>query len=446
MKSKFYKLTFYNILANITVPLTGLVDTAILGNLDTHIFMAGAALSGIIFDFIFWMFGFLRMGTTGLTAQASGEKNEKESLFILIRSICLAVLFGTGILLLSPWIKEFGFKVLEGESIVKTAGISYFDARIPGSIAVLCNYVFTGWFLGREKSFYVLVATVIANTINIVLDAYFILELGLEAYGAGLATTISQFGMLSFFLILLLREWRIGSDFKFKWIREKALLSLSGFSSILHLNKDIFLRTLFLIITFSLFRNFSSEMGTEILAANSILHQMILVCAFLVDGAALSTESLAGNLYAEKKWKSLRSLLLLALSVSFLFTTIFLIFLFQFPNITFGSITKSSEILSIIRKYQLWLIPVLEVGTVAFILDGFFIGLTQGRILRNSMLLSTTLFFLPIAYYGKIAKNNHFLWLALTMLMFGRALTLSAKARKFFQTVPVSPIVRTAEK
>lgn len=407
--------------------------------------MAGAALSGILFDFIFWMFGFLRMGTTGLTAQASGEKNEKESLFILVRSICLAFFFGATILLLSPWIKEFGFKLLEGESAVKAAGSSYFDARIPGSIAVLCNYVFTGWFLGREKSSYVLIATVIANVINIALDAYFILELGWEAYGAGLATTISQFGMLSFFLILLFREWRIDSKFELRWLREKALLSLSGFSSILSLNKDIFLRTLFLIITFSLFRNFSSEMGTEILAANSILHQMILFSAYLVDGAALSTESLAGNLYAERKRKSLKVLLFLALSVGFLFTTIFLIFLFLLPNLTFGLITKSSGVLSILKQYQFWLVPVLEIGTVAFILDGFFIGLTQGRILRNSMLLSTTLFFLPIAYLGRITENNHLLWLSLAMLMLGRAFTLSVKAIKFFQTVQESPHLKNSE-
>ncbi|MBM9579141.1 MATE family efflux transporter [Leptospira sp. 201903070] len=445
MKSKFYKLTFYNILANITVPLTGLVDTAILGNLDTHIFMAGAALSGILFDFIFWMFGFLRMGTTGLTAQASGEKNEKESLFILIRSICLACFFGIGILLLSPWIKEFGFRILEGESSVKSAGITYFDARIPGSIAVLCNYVFTGWFLGREKSSYVLIATVIANGINILLDAYFILELGWEAYGAGLATTISQFGMLSVFILLFLRKWKQTSSFELSWIRERALLSVSGFSSLLHLNRDIFLRTLFLIVTFSLFRNFSSEAGTEILAANSILLQLILVSAYLVDGAALSTESLAGNLYAEKNWKDLKSLLSLALSVSFLFTTSFLIFLFQFPKMTFGLITKSSEILSIIRNYQFWLIPVLEIGTVAFILDGFFIGLTQGRILRNSMLFSTTMFFLPIAYFGKVTKSNHLLWLALTMLMIGRAFTLSIQAKRVFRNARESAILLPRE-
>ncbi|MBM9499242.1 MATE family efflux transporter [Leptospira sp. 201903071] len=445
MKSKFYKLTFYNILANITVPLTGLVDTAILGNLDTHIFMAGAALSGILFDFIFWMFGFLRMGTTGLTALASGEKNEKESLFILIRSIILAFFFGIGILVLSPWIKEFGFRILEGESAVKTAGVSYFDARIPGSIAVLCNYVFTGWFLGREKSSYVLIATVAANGINVVLDAYFILELGWEAYGAGLATTISQFGMLSVFGILFVREWKQTSSFELSWIREKVLLSVSGFSSLLHLNRDIFLRTLFLIVTFSLFRNFSSEAGTEILAANSILLQLILVSAYLVDGAAFATESLAGNLYGEKNWKELKDLLSIALFVGFLFTTAFLFFLFIFPNITFGLITKSSEVLLILKKYQFWLIPVLEIGTVAFILDGFFIGLTQGRILRNSMLLSTTFFFFPIAYLGKTAKNNDLLWLALVMLMFGRALTLSLQAGKFFRGTRERILRQTSE-
>lgn len=397
--------------------------------------MAGAALSGILFDFIFWMFGFLRMGTTGLTAQASGEKNEKESLFILARSIVLAFFFGFLILLFSPWIREFGFRILEGSPNVKEAGLSYFDSRIPGSIAVLCNYVFTGWFLGREKSSYVLIATIIGNGINVALDVWFILFLGWEAYGAGLATSISQFGMLAVFTVLFLRELRILPELKISLLRDKGLLSMHGFSSLLHLNKDIFLRTLFLILTFSLFRNFSSEAGTEILAANTILLQLILVSAYLVDGAAFATESLAGNIYGEKNWKLLKELLYLALYNSIFFTSIFLAVLFIFPNFTFGLITKSESVRVLLNEYRIWLLPVLEIGAIAFILDGFFIGLTQGRILRNSMLISTALFFFPMAYLGKIQKDNHLLWLSLVLLMIGRSMTLFLQARKFFQRV-----------
>ncbi|EMK07238.1 MATE efflux family protein [Leptospira kirschneri str. MMD1493] len=432
-RRKFYKLTFYNILANITVPLTGLVDTAILGNLNTYVFMAGAALSGIIFDFMFWMFGFLRMGTTGLTAQAIGEKNEKESIFILIRSISLACFFGTMILILSPWIREIGFQILEGSSEIKTAGVSYFDARISGSIAVLCNYVFTGWFLGRGKSSIVLIGTLVGNGINILLDVWFILKLGWEAYGTGLATSISQFGMLFVFISSFFIELKIQNILKFLLSNNKSLFSVQGFSSLLHLNKDIFLRTLFLIVTFSVFRNFSSEAGTEILAANSILLQLILVSAYLVDGAAFATESLAGNIYGKKNWKLLKELLYLAFYNSIFFTSIFLGFVFLFPNLIFGMITKSDRVFSLLIDYRFWLFPVLEVGAIAFILDGFFIGLTKGKILRNSMLISTAFFFFPIVYLGKIQKDNHLLWFSLVLLMVGRALTLSFQAKKFFE-------------
>lgn len=432
-RRKFYKLTFYNILANITVPLTGLVDTSILGNLNTYVFMAGAALSGIIFDFMFWMFGFLRMGTTGLTAQAIGEKNEKESIFILIRSISLACFFGTMILILSPWIREIGFQILEGSSEIKTAGVSYFDARISGSIAVLCNYVFTGWFLGRGKSSIVLIGTLVGNGINILLDVWFILKLGWEAYGAGLATSISQFGMLFVFISSFFIELKIQNILKFLLSNNKSLFSVQGFSSLLHLNKDIFLRTLFLIVTFSVFRNFSSEAGTEILAANSILLQLILVSAYLVDGAAFATESLAGNIYGKKNWKLLKELLYLAFYNSIFFTSIFLGFVFLFPNLIFGMITKSDRVFSLLIDYRFWLFPVLEVGAIAFILDGFFIGLTKGKILRNSMLISTAFFFFPIVYLGKIQKDNHLLWFSLVLLMVGRALTLSFQAKKFFE-------------
>ncbi|EMJ58515.1 MATE efflux family protein [Leptospira interrogans serovar Valbuzzi str. Duyster] len=432
-RHKFYKLTFYNILANITVPLTGIVDTSILGNLNTYVFMAGAALSGILFDFMFWMFGFLRMGTTGLTAQAVGEKNEKESIFILVRSISLACFFGAMILIFSPWIREIGFQILEGSSEVKMAGISYFDARIPGSIAVLCNYVFTGWFLGRGKSSVVLIATVVGNGINVILDVWFIFKLGWEAYGAGLATSISQFGMLLIFIFLFFIELKIQNIPKFLFLNNKNLFSVQGFSSLLHLNKDIFLRTFFLIITFSIFRNFSSEAGTEILATNSILLQLILVSAYLVDGAAFATESLAGNIYGKKNWKLLKELLYLAFYNSIFFTSIFLGSVFLFPNFIFGMITKSDKVLSLLMDYRFWLFPVLEVGAIAFILDGFFIGLTKGKILRNSMLISTAFFFFPIVYLGKIQKDNHLLWLSLVLFMVGRTLTLSFQAKKFFE-------------
>ncbi|WP_061220408.1 MATE family efflux transporter [Leptospira santarosai] len=433
LRYKFYRLTFYNILANITVPLTGLIDISILGNIDTYVFMAGTALSGIIFDFIFWMFGFLRMGTTGLTAQAAGEKNEKESLFILIRSIILASFFGTMILLLSPWIREIGFQILHGNSDVKEAGLTYFKARIPGSIAVLCNYVFTGWFLGREKSSIILIATVIGNGINVILDVWFVLDLGWGAYGAGLATSVSQFGMLIVFIFSFFRELKIHPNLKLSSLKDKDLFSIQGFSFLLHLNKDIFLRTLFLILTFSLFRNFSSEMSTEILAANSILLQLILVSAYLVDGAAFATESLAGNIWGEKNRKLLKELLYLALYNSIFFTSIFLGFVFLFPNFTFGMITSSDAVLSLLKDYQFWLFPTLEIGAIAFILDGFFIGLTKGKILRNSMLVSAAFFFFPIAYLGKIKQDNHLLWLSLVLLMIGRVLTLSVQAKRFFQ-------------
>ncbi|MBE8368620.1 MATE family efflux transporter, partial [Leptospira borgpetersenii] len=150
------------------------------------------------------------------------------------------------------------------------------------------------------------------------------------------------------------------------------------------------------------------------------------------DGAAFATESLTGNIRGEKNWKLLKELLYLALYNSVFFTSIFLGFVFLFPNFTFGMITSSDVVLSLLKEYQFWLFPVLEIGAVAFILDGFFIGLTQGKILRNSMLVSTVFFFLPTAYLGKIKQDNHLLWLSLVLLMVGRTLTLSFQAKKFF--------------
>ncbi|MEI7011086.1 MATE family efflux transporter, partial [Leptospira licerasiae] len=190
LERKFLTLTFFNIVANLTVPLTSFADVAVLGQLESHTYVAGVALSNVLFDYLFWGFSFLRMSTTGLTAQAEGNENNKESFQILLRSLLLGLGIGVLILLSKTYLEEFGFSVLEGEKEVKSAGGEYFKSRIISAPATLCNFVLTGWFLGRSKSATVLVATVIANVVNIGLNVWFILFLDWKAYGAGIATSI----------------------------------------------------------------------------------------------------------------------------------------------------------------------------------------------------------------------------------------------------------------
>ncbi|EPG74234.1 MATE efflux family protein [Leptospira fainei serovar Hurstbridge str. BUT 6] len=431
MKQKFFQLTFYNILANLSVPLAGLADTAVLGQLDTHTFMAGVALANIVFDYLFWSFAFLRMGTTGLTAQAYGAGDESKSDLILSRSLILGIGVGITILLFNHPIQNFGFFFLEGEADVKFAGSSYFQGRIASAPATLCNFVLMGWFLGRSQSKIVLFATVIANVTNILLDIWFVLYMNWQAWGAGIATTISQYLMLFLFLIFYFLERRRLPGFSES---EEKLFSASGFRSLLSLNTDILLRTVMLITAFSIFRNFSSSFGSIVLAGNAILHELILVAAYWIDGAAVATETLAGEAKGKNDKRELISLLKLALISALGLACFFSYFVIQFPNCFFPWISRSSEVLAVANTYRFWLAPVLIIGSIAFVFDGFFLGLSDGRTLRNAMIVSTLIFFIPIALIGKAEASNHLLWLSLSFYMIGRSLTLGWKIYKMNET------------
>ncbi|TGK11693.1 MATE family efflux transporter [Leptospira fletcheri] len=425
MKRKFYRLAFYNILANLSVPLAGLADAAVLGQLETHTFLAGVALTNVVFDYLFWSFAFLRMGTTGLTAQAYGEGNESKSDLILFRSLFLGLGIGLCILLLKNPIREFSFFLLQGDEQVKSAGLEYFQARIGSAPATLCNFALMGWFLGRSKSGVVLFATVLSNLLNIVLDFWFVLYLDWRSWGAGIATTISQFFMLFIFLVCYIRErsrfslFSTGSEKFFSW---------PDFRSLLSLNKDILLRTVMLVTAFGIFRNFSSVFGSVVLAGNAILLELILVAAYWIDGTAVAAETLAGEAKGKKDLGSMSFLLELALISAGTIGFLFSFFIIFFPDWIFPWISKNQEVLKITYRYRFWLAPVLLLGSVAFVLDGFFLGLSEGKILRNAMVVSTLLFFLPVAITGKEQGNNDLLWLSLGFYMLGRSLTLGRQA------------------
>ncbi|MGJ4745757.1 MATE family efflux transporter [Leptospira sp. SA-E8] len=426
LEKKFLTLTFFNIVANLTVPLTSFADVAVLGQLESHTYVAGVALANVLFDYLFWGFSFLRMSTTGLTAQAEGNEDNKGSFQILLRSLLLGAGIGTLILLANSYLETFGFSVLEGNEDVKSAGGEYFKARIISAPATLCNFVLTGWFLGRSKSATVLVATVVANVVNIGLNIWFILFLDWKAYGAGIATSISQYLMCAFFLVLLFKE----KDRFFQVYHEIRIFSLKGYTSLLSLNSDIMIRTLLLITTFSLFRNYSSGLGSETLAANAILHQLILIGAFWIDGAAIAMETVAGNLKGNNNSDGLRKILKMALVSGFGISLFFCILILLPSEILFELFSKSKPVVALAKEYGYWIAPVLLFGSFAFIFDGFFLGISEGKILRNSMIVSSILFFFPIAYWGKIQSNNHILWLSLSSYMLGRAITLGVVAYK----------------
>ena len=423
MTGRYLRLTWINILSNVTVPLVGLVDTAMLGHLADIRFLAGVALGTILFDYIYWTFGFLRMGTTGTTAQAIGREEPREAYLVLYRSLAIAGLIAGAILVLQWPLRETGFLLLSGEPGVEQAGRDYFNARVWGAPATLCNFALIGWFLGREQSRHVLAMTVVANIANIVFNYIFIMRLGMAAFGAGLATMIAQYAMLAVGAGLFLAQ-----PGRIPW-RVREILHREKLVALLLLNRDILVRTFCLITSFAIFANFSSILGTAVLAANSILLRLLLLASFLIDGAAFASESLAGVFVGARDKASLRRLFRLSLLIGEAFAILYLAVVFIRPRKMLGLLTSHEDVVDLAMAWMPWLIPVLLLGALAYMYDGLYLGMTEGRRLRNSMLFSTKGIFLPVAALGLALGGSHLLWVALLAFMAARAVTLGWMSR-----------------
>ena len=415
---RYLRLAVLNIMASVTVPLAGLVDTAMLGHLGDIRFLAGVALGSILFDYVYWTFGFLRMATTGTTAVAVGEGKPAAVYLTLYRGLFLGLTIGAALVVLQAPIREAGFALLSGTEGVEAAGAAYYDGRIWGAPATLCSFVLVGWFLGREESGRVLIMTVAANLTNVVLDYVLIMRFDMAAYGAGLATMASQYLSVAIGLALLLRAGRPR-----RWVWAE-VLDRDGLSSLMLLNRDILLRTLGLITTFALFTNFSSILGTTVLAANAILIRVQYLASYFIDGAAFATESLAGIFRGQRDAAGLRRLLRLSLAVGFACAAGFALFVIFAPGLLYPLLTSHAEVVETATRHGYWLLPVLLFGSAAYIYDGFFLGLTEGRVLRNSMLFSTGIFG-ALAWVALRQQDNHLLWLAMMLWMASRTGTLA---------------------
>ncbi|MBE9077028.1 MATE family efflux transporter [Romeria aff. gracilis LEGE 07310] len=417
----FLRLSIANTISNLMVPLAGLIDTAFLGHLDEIYYFAGVALATIIFNVIYWSFGFLRMGTTGLVAQAVGRA-ESDSLWLVgMRNLLLALGLGLLIFLLQLPIRRLGFSLLQADADVLTAGQAFYRACIWGAPAVLMNYVLLGWFLGRGQGRIVILLSLVSNGANVALDYGFIYRLGWASYGAGLATAMSQYLMLLVGLAMILPTipWPTIRQLRGQLWETKAIRAL------FQLNRDILIRTFALVMCFSLFTNFSSGMGAQTLAVNTLLLQVVTLAAYLLDGIAFATETYAGQFYGQAAYAQLRRLVLWGSAVSVILGVGFAIAFARYPASLFGLLTNHADLVAGVKAYVIWLLPVLGFGAIAFMLDGYFLGLTAGRALRNSTLIASLICFLPIALIAQQLRSPNLLWLAMTCFMAGRALTLA---------------------
>ena len=417
---EFGRLAIANITSNLMVPMAGLIDIAFLGHLADIRHLAGVALATVLFNFIYWSFGFLRMGTTGLMAQAVGRNDRAEQWRVGLRGLMLALGLGIAILIVQTPLRWVGFAILQADIDVLEAGRAFYQGRIWGAPAVLMNYVLLGWFLGLGRGRRVLMLAVVGNGANILLDYWMIVQLGWDSYGAGLATALSQYAMLIVGAGLLLGA----VPWAQVWQQRLTLWSRRAVGELFRLNRDIMVRTWALLLSFGLFTTLSGTMGTETLAVNTLLLQALMLVSYFLDGIAFATETYAGQFYGRGNNSMLRLLVTVGGGLSLGLGLVCAIAFILLPQPLFGLLTDHQTVLIQLDRYVLWLLPVFCFGAIAFMFDGYFLGLTSGHILRNSTLIATGLGFIPFALIAYLYQSPHWLWLAMTCFMALRAMTL----------------------
>ena len=407
------------ILSNISVPLLGLVDAGVLGHLPSAEFLGGVAIAATMFSMLFWAFGFLRMGTTGLVAQAKGRDDAQSFRQWLLQSIMLALIIGVLLVLLSPWILTYSLPLFDASEQVAAQATIYFQVRILSAPAVLINYALIGWLIGMHKPKGPLLILVASNSINIVLDLLFVLQLGMETKGAALATVIADYAALGLGLWLV-RRILLHEAGQFT---KAMMLNLRSLRQLLLLNRHLFVRTICLLGVQAFFTSQGAKLGDDVLAANALLLNLLLLISNGLDGFAHAAEALTGDALGKKEIGSFQRVVKVTGVCSLICGVLFVLMFALFGSQILGLLTNIDQVVQLASEYMLWLIAMPLVAVWCFWLDGVFIGAVRTDMMQHTVLIATLGVFLPIWYLSRDV-GNHGLWLAYTVFMAARGVGL----------------------
>ncbi len=424
MNKEILRLAIPNIISNISVPLLSTVDTALMGRMsEWHIGAVG--LGAMIFNFVYWNFGFLRMGTTGITAQSYGKKDDQAVILTMGRALIVAMILAGLVILLQYPFGEMSFYLMNVSGRQYDLVQSYFYIRIWAAPATLGLYVLMGWFFGMQNAIYPLILTITINVVNIIFSYVFIAYYGMEVEGVAYGTVIAQYTGLILGLLLFLYKYK----YLLVTLNRAIILEWNEFKRFLTINRDIFLRTFCLTFAFGFFYSQSSAGGEMILAVNVILLQFLNWMSYGVDGFAFASESLVGK-YAgaknsQKVSQSIRLSFLWAGGMSVLFGAVY----WLFGDELLAVFTNQTEVIAAARPYLIWMIIFPIISYPCYIWDGIFVGLTASRTMRDAMMISLVVYLIA-HFILKPSWANHGMWLALLIFMAGRGLIQAVYYKK----------------
>jgi len=408
------------ILSNISTPLLGLVDTAVIGNLGNPALIGAIAVGGMIFSFLYWGFGFLRMGTTGLVAQALGAGDSTEARAAFYRAFLIGAVIGLLLLIFQIPIINLCFSIISGSEQVETAALTYFQIRIWGAPLSLAHLAIIGYLLGQQDTRSILIIQLLLNFTNIILDFVFVVGFDLEVAGVAAATVISECFALIVGLMIVLNKMK-GSGLL---ISQSRLLDTAALKRMFVVNRDIMVRTLCLIFAFGWFTNEGAKSGDILLAANAILMQFVSFSAFFLDGFALAAESLVGNAVGARNKEQLRRAILYSAQLSLLTAAFVSICFFFIGTTAIEILTNAEQVRQSAAIYLPWVIAAPVLSVWCYLLDGIFIGATRTPEMRNAMVVSLAVYLIAWWFLAG-TYGNHGLWASLMLYFVSRAASLS---------------------
>lgn len=417
MNSLILRLTVPNIITNLTVPLLGMVDLAIVGHSGGAKYIGAVAIGAAIFNFIYWNFGFLRMGTSGFTAQAYGGRNFGECANILIRGLCVAWFIALVILIFNSYVGTYALLLLNGSGEIAELALIYFKIRVWAAPATLSLYVFKGWFIGMQNSRTPMYISIISNIINIIGSYYLAIVCRMGISGVAIGTLIAQYISLG----LSVAIWAIYYRRFWAHIAWLQILRWSLMWRFFKVNGNIFLRTVCLVAVSTYFVSASALGGEMVLAVNTLLMQLFTLFSYFMDGFAYSAEALVGRFIGSGSRvmlvKSIRYIMAWGVGVALLFAALYGIGL----EFVLGFFTNDSSVIEAAVAYRWWIVAVPLVGFVAFLYDGILIGATSTALMRNVMFIATTIFFVAYSYLNDVIGQQA-LWLAFILYLLLRGI------------------------
>ncbi|MBQ8520597.1 MAG: MATE family efflux transporter [Bacteroides sp.] len=425
---KILHIALPSIVSNITVPLLGLIDVTIVGHLGAASYIGAIAVGGMLFNIIYWIFGFLRMGTGGMTSQAYGAHDLHEVMRLLMRSVTVGLLIATAIIVLQYPIERIAFTLIDTTPEIERLSALYFRICVWGAPAVLGLYSFSGWFIGMQNSRFPMFVAITQNIVNILVSLLLVYGFDLKIEGVAIGTLVAQYAGLFMAAGLWMRYYgklRKRTNFRHFYNRE-------AMTRFFRVNRDIFFRTVCLVAVTMFFTSAGASQGEVILAVNTLLMQLFTLFSYIMDGFAYAGEALTGKYIGANNRPALHQMLKQLFGWGIGLSAAFTLLYGLGGEAFLALLTNDTGVIHAADSYFYWVLAIPFAGFAAFLFDGIFIGATATHMMLRAMLVASVSFFL--IYYGcRSLWGNHALWLAFITYLLLRGVMQGYWGRKIIR-------------